>query len=81
MRTVDWVILWVGVGMIAVGTLGWFLTLARTKAAASPQTRGLNPVDYVKALKDVPVVNLLIGLGVLLIILAAGWVEISVAGG
>ena len=82
MRTVDWVVLWVGVAMIAVGTAGWILTVAKTKPrGAGTQTRGINPVDYVKALKDVPVANLLIGLGVLLIIMAAGWVNISVASG
>ena len=82
MRTVDWVVLWVGVGMIAVGTAGWILTVAKTKTKPKgAQTRGIDPVDYVKALKDVPVANLLIGLGVLLIIMAAGWVNISVASG
>lgn len=81
MSTVDWVVLWIGVGMIVAGALGWLLTLYKAQASGGSGTRSLNPTEYLKALKDVPTVNLLIGLGFLLIILAAGWVEISVSGG
>jgi hypothetical protein len=82
MDTVDWVILWIGAAMIAAGAFGWFWTLRKAQGSGSATgTRSINPTEYIKALKDVPTVNLLIGLGFLLILLAAGWVEISIAGG
>lgn len=80
MSTVDWVVLWIGVGMIIAGIVGWLLTLRKAQVSGGSGTRSLNPTEYLKALKDVPTVNLLIGLGFLLILLAAGWVEISVSG-
>ncbi len=81
MTTADWVVLWVGVAMIAAGTSGFFLSLLRTEPSgdSTARSRSLNPVEYVKALKDVPAVNLLIGLGALLVLLGAGIVDISLS--
>jgi hypothetical protein len=82
MRTVDWVVLWIGAAMIAIGAFGWLVTVARARPTASgAQSRSINPTEYVKALKDVPAANLLIGMGVLLVVLAAGWVELSISSG
>jgi hypothetical protein len=81
MQTVDWVVLIIGAAMIAAGTFGWLYTVIGAKAKQGTQTRGLNVGEYVKALKDVPAPNLLIGVGALLVILAAGLVTVSVSGG
>ncbi|MEN8040971.1 MAG: hypothetical protein ABFR95_05655 [Actinomycetota bacterium] len=81
MQTVDWVVLIIGAAMIGVGAFGWLYTVTRSKPKEGAQTRSINPVEYVKALKDVPAPNLLIGLGALLVILAAGLVDIAISGG